>query len=156
MRKRILPSTQDAQKAEADWLDLEPLVEVEITSEDPDHPIESALLPGAGAGWRAAGPGPQTIRLVFDPPQSLHRILLEFQETAVERTQEYVLRWSADTGQPMQEVVRQQWNFSPGGSTTQVEEHSVDLVGVTVLEVEIIPDISGGSAPASLERLRLA
>lgn len=154
MRKKTIPS-QDAPKADGDWLDLETLVEVEITSEDPDHPIEAALLPG-GTGWRAAGPGPQTIRLVFDQPQALHRVLLEFRETAVERTQEYVLRWSADGRQPFRDVVRQQWNFSPGGSTEQVEEHSLDLAGVTVLEMEITPDIGGASAPASLERLRLA
>ncbi|SDB93722.1 hypothetical protein GA0111570_11060 [Raineyella antarctica] len=156
MRKRVLPSTEDARKADVDWLDLEPLVEVEITSEDPAHPIEAALLPGVGAGWRAAGPGPQTIRLIFDPPQPLHRILLEFRETTVERTQEYVLRWSADGGQQFREVLRQQWNFSPGGSTRQVEEHGVDLAGVAVLELEIIPDIGGGSARASLEAWRLA
>lgn len=156
MRKRILPSTPAAPKADLEWLDVEPLVEVEITSEDPAHPIESALLPGEGTGWRAGAPGRQTIRLVFDPPQSLHRILLAFREATAERTQEYVLRWSADGGKEFRDVIRQQWNFSPGGATEQVEEHSVDLAGVTVLELEIIPDIAGGSAPASLEKLRLA
>lgn len=155
MRKRIVPSTPDAPKDNVDWLDLESLVEVEITSEDPDHPIEAALLPG-GTGWRASGPGAQTIRLVFDPPQALHRILLEFRETAVERTQEYVLRWSGDRGRTFEDVVRQQWNFSPGGSTEQLEEHSLDLTGVTVLELEITPDIGRANAPASLARLCLA
>ncbi|MGB7963373.1 MAG: hypothetical protein WCF12_10510 [Propionicimonas sp.] len=156
MRKRVLTSTPAAPTSDVGWLDLEPLVEVEITSEDPDHPIESALIPGKGQGWRAAGPGAQTIRLIFDPPQSLRRILLEFSETSTERTQEYVLRWSADGGREFSDVVRQQWNFSPGGATRQVEDHSVDLAGVTVLELAITPDIGGGSAPASLEKLRLA
>lgn len=156
MRKRVLPSTQDAPTADSGWLDLEPLVEVEITSEDPAHPIESALIPGKGPGWRAAGPGVQTIRLIFDPPRSLRRILLEFSETSAERTQEYVLRWSADGGREFSDVVRQQWNFSPGGATRQVEDQTVDLAGVTVLELAITPDMGGGSAPASLEKLRLA
>lgn len=156
MRKRVLPSTQDAPTADSGWLDLEPLVEVEITSEDPAHPIESALIPGDGPGWRAAGPGVQTIRLIFDPPQSLRRILLEFSETSAERTQEYVLRWSADGGHEFRDVVRQQWNFSPGGATRQVEDQTVDLAGVTVLELAITPDVAGGSASASLDKLRLA
>lgn len=156
MRKRVLPSTPDASTSDVGWLDLEPLVEVEITSEDPAHPIESALIPGKGSGWRAAGPGTQTIRLLFDPPQSLRRILLEFSETSAERTQEYVLRWSADGGHAFSDVVRQQWNFSPGGATYQVEDHTVDLAGVTVLELTITPDMGGGSTPASLETLRLA
>ncbi len=156
MRKRVLPSTPDAPTPDVGWLDLEPLVEVEITSEDPAHPIESALIPGKGPGWRAAAPGAQTIRLIFAPPQSLRRILLEFTEASAERTQEYVLRWSADGGHEFSDVVRQQWNFSPGGATHQVEDHSVDLVAVTVLELVITPDMGGGSAPASLEKLRLA
>jgi len=155
MRKRLLSSAPEPTDA-GGWLDLESLAVVEITSEDPDRPIESALLPAAGPGWRAAGPGPQTIRLVFDAPQSLHRIRLEFSEATAERTQEYVLRWSADGGREFRDVVRQQWNFSPGGSTHQIEVHAVDLPGVTVLELEITPDLGGGSAPASLEKLSLA
>lgn len=155
MRKRIVPSTEEAPESAPEWLDLEALAEVEITSEDPAHPIESALLPADGPGWRAGGPGPQSIRLLFDPPRALHRIRLEFRETAVDRTQEYVLRWSAD-GQEFRDVVRQQWNFSPGGATSQVEDHRVELAGVAVLELDITPDIGGGSAPASLEKLRVA
>ena len=156
MRKRVRATTQDAADAAGDWLDLERLVEVEISSEDPAWPVESALLPGGGPGWRAAGGGSQTIRLVFDTPQLLRRIRLEFRETTTERTQEYVIRWSADGGHQFAEVIRQRWNFSPGGSTHQVEDHTVDLQGVTVLELDITPDISGGSAPASLHTLRLA
>jgi hypothetical protein len=156
VRKRVLTTAQDAPPAAGDWLDIEPLAEVEITSEDPAHPIEAALLLGDGGGWRAAGPGPQTIRLVFDPPQSLHRIRLEFSEGTAERTQEYVLRWSADGGKEFTDIVRQQWNFSPGGATRQVEDRRVDLPGLTVLQLEITPDIGGGNAPASLDHLRLA
>lgn len=156
MRKRVLPSPDDPSAAAVDWLDLEPLVEVEITSEDPAWPIESALLPGSGPGWRAAGPGPQTIRLRFDSPRPLRRIRLEFREAADERTQEYVMRWSADGGHEFREVLRQQWNFSPGGSTHEVEDLTVALEGVTVLELQVTPDLGGGSAPASLHELRLA
>ena len=124
MRKRIIPSTAEAGSPPSgcDWLDLEDLVQVEITSEDPAHPIESALLPGATSGWRAAGPGEQTIRLLFAQPQAVHRIWLEFVEPDVERTQEFVLRWSPDSGQTVHEIVRQQWNFSPHGATGQTED----------------------------------
>ena len=66
MRKRLItPIRQDQRHLDRDWLDLEHLAEVEITSEDALHPIESALLPGTGVGWRAAGPGKQCIRLLF-------------------------------------------------------------------------------------------
>ena len=157
MRKRIIDTVQqEAAPPESEWLNVEGLAEVEITSEDAAHPIESALLPGGTAGWRAAGPGRQTIRLRFASPQSLRRIRLRFEETAATRTQEYVMRWSADGGRSFREIVRQQWNFSPGDASSETEDHHVELPAVTVLELSIIPDISGGAAVASLARLQLA
>ena len=157
MRKRIILSVQKETPVTGEnWLDLDRLAEVEITSEDAAHPIESALLPGRSSGWRAATPGEQTIRLLFAHPQRLRRILLEFVEPVAERTQEFVLRWSQDGGKSFQEIVRQQWNFSPQGATRETEDHRVDLSGVTVLELRIIPDISRSNAYASLAELRLA
>jgi hypothetical protein len=157
MRKRIiLPVQQETGSPDLEWLNMEELAEVEITSEDPAHPIESALLPGRGSGWRAADPGEQKIRLLFAYPQRLRRIWMSFMETRTERTQEYVLRWSPDGGQSFQEIVRQQWNFSPQGATNETEDLHVELPAVTVLELSIIPDISGGNAFASLAQLRLA
>ncbi len=135
---------------------MEALAEVEITSEATDHPIESALLHGSTTGWRAAGPGEQKIRILFAGPQQLRRIWLNFVETHTARTQEYVLRWSPDGGQSFREIVRQQWNFNPQGATSETEDLHVELPAVTVLELHIIPDISGGNAVASLEALRLA
>jgi hypothetical protein len=157
MRKRITPSVQkDTLPPDEGWLDLERLAQVEITSEDSAHPIESALLPDRGSGWRATGPGEQTIRLLFDHPQQLRRIWLQFLEPVTERTQEFVLRWSPDGGRSFREIVRQQWNFSPQGATCETEDHRVNLSGVTVLELSIIPDVSRGDAYASLSQLRLA
>ena len=157
MRKRIItPVQQKTESSDLEWLNMERLAEVEITSEDAAHPIESALLPVRSSGWRAAGPGKQTIRLLFDYPQRLQRIWLNFLEPNTERTQEYVLRWSSDGGQSFREIVRQQWNFSPQGATSETEDLHVELPAVTVLELTIIPDISGGNAVASLAQLRLA
>ena len=157
MRKRIIePSHQGVAHPNDEWLDLEALAEVEITSEDPAHPIESALLPGQSSGWRAANTGPQTVRLLFAAPRPLRRILLQFEEPDTTRTQEYVLRWSADGGKSFSEIVRQQWNFSPDGATTETADYRVDLDAVTMLELNIIPDISGRPVLASLTKLRLA
>lgn len=158
MRKRIIETAppQDLPAGKS-WLDLEAVAEVEITSEAPEYPIENALLPhGDGSGWRAAHPGEQTIRLVFDTPQRIRRIGLEFGDASTERTQEFALRWSADGGRSFTEIVRQQWNFSRTGATSETEDYQVDLQDVSVLELVIVPDISGGEARASLTRLRLA
>ena len=157
MRKRIVaPVQQETAPPDEHWLNLEDIAEVEITSEDAAHPIESALLPGLAPGWRAAGPGKQAIRLVFAHPQPLRRIWLNFVEPRTERTQEYALRWSADGGQSFREIVRQQWNFSPQGATRETEDHRVELPAVDVLELSIVPDTTGGNALASLAQLRLA
>jgi hypothetical protein len=139
-----------------DWLDVERAALVEVTSEDNDHPVESAFVSGDALGWRAAVPGTQTIRLIFDQPQKLRAILLVFEENDIPRTQEFVLRWSPDGGSSFREIVRQQWNFSPGVATREVEEYQLDLSGVTVLELMINPHIGGGVARASLKSLRLS
>jgi hypothetical protein len=159
MRKRTIASAQssaDNQIPDDEWLDLEALADVEVTSEDSAHPIESALLAGRGTGWRAAAPGKQTIRLLFARPQRLKRIWLSFVEPTTERTQEYALRWSADGGQSYRDIVRQQWNFSPRGATSENEDHRVDLPAVTALELSIVPNTSGGNAVASLAQLRVS
>src|ERR1019366_3663260 len=155
MRKRpITPIPQDAPHLEQGWLDLDRMAVVEVTSEEKDYPVESALISGEVGGWRAADSGTQTMRLIFES-QRLTRIALVFEETEVERTQEFVLRWSPDGGRSFREIVRQQWNFSPPNAIREVEEYPVELSGVTVLELIIVPDISRGSAPAPLKRLRL-
>jgi hypothetical protein len=157
IRKRII--NQDAERVltgDKQWLDLENLAQAEVSSEDATHPIESALMPNIGLGWRAAQPGKQTVRLVFDKPHKIRTIHLVFQEEERERTQEFVLRWSSDSGQSYREIARQQFNFSPPGTTREFEDYAVEIHGLTTLELMIVPDISERSAHASLAQLRLA
>jgi hypothetical protein len=157
MRKRIItPVPQGAPATEGDWLDVGSAAAVEVTSEDKAHPIEGALLPGEKHGWRADGSGAQTIRILFDKPQRLRRIRLAFEETETTRTQEFVLRWSPDQGQSFREIVRQQRNFSPPETIREIEDYTVALADVTVLELVVVPDKSGGQTHASLESLRLS
>ena len=157
MRKNLIaPIPQTAPAPDEGWLDLTRAALVEVTSEEKDYPVDSALVAGEMRGWRADDSGSQTIRLTFDEPQRLTRIVLVFEETETERTQEFVLRWSRDGGRSFREIVRQQWNFSPPNAIREVEEYRVDLSGVTVLELVIVPDISRGAARASLTSLRLS
>ena len=157
MRKSLItPTPKTARPAAEDWLDLEHAAAVEVTSEEEGFPVESALLLGETRGWRAASSGAQTLRLVFDQPQTLKHISLVFEENETGRTQEFVLRWSPDGGNTLKEIVRQQWNFSPPGAIREVEEYQVDLSNVTVLELLIKPNIGGGLARASLKNLRLS
>jgi len=157
MRKRIInQEPQNVAPVDQRWLDLQSLAQVELTSEDAANPIEAALVPSTGLGWRAAQAGEQTICLLFDELQRVRRIQLLFHEDQQARTQEFVLRWSPDGGQSYREIVRQQYNFSPPAVTREFEDYAVDLAGVTTLELRIVPDVSGGDARASLAQLRIA
>jgi hypothetical protein len=154
MRKQIV---RDATEVDRDyhWLDLPHLASVEVTSEDPRFPVESVFadLP-ASRGWRAADTGVQTIRLRFDTPIRLQRIWLRFVEAEHERTHEFRLRWSKQGEPELREIIRQQWNFSPQGSTQEVEDYPVHLTGVAVLELTIQPG-QNGAALASLDSWRV-
>jgi hypothetical protein len=122
-----------------DWLNVEELTEVAITSEDPAQPNESALLPGEVSGWRAAGlesrrsgvyspirngcggSGLASWSPVLSAPKSIF----------------------CAGGQAFREIVRQQWNFSPLGAASETDDYHIELPGVPVHELNIIPDIGG-------------
>jgi hypothetical protein len=156
VQKRVFGTVRQGRVAVGPWLDLDGLARVELTSEDAAHPIEAALLGGDASGWRAAEPGEQSIRLFFHEPQRLSRIWLRFVEVEASRTQEFTLRWSSDGGRSYKDIVRQQYTFSPAGATSEVEELRIELVGVSALELTIIPDQGHGEAYASLAEWRVA
>ena len=137
-------------------MDLAIIAQVEITSEDESYPIEAALSPGNSAGWRAAQPGKQTIRILFDEPQRIRHIHLEFREiNGAERSQEFCLSSSTGASETFREIVRQQYNFS-SGSPTEIENYTVDLPNISALELVIVPDRSGGDSRATLAKFRVA
>ncbi len=141
--------------ARAGWTS-EKLRPSEVTSEDPGFPIESVFDAHGGSGWRASQKGEQQIRLIFDQAIAVHRIQLHFVEQTRVRLQEFTVRWSAaDGGQP-KEIVRQQWNFSPAGSTSEIEDYEVNLDGVSTVELVIKPDLTYNEALASLAAWRVA
>ena len=157
MRKsHITPISQSSPPRDQAWMDVDRIASVEVTSEESDYPIESALLLDGKRGWRAAKPGTQTIRLIFDEPQKLRSIVLIFEDTKNSRTQEFVLRWSPNIEGSFREIVRQQWNFSLPDSLRETEDYAVELSEVRVLELIIVPYKNGGEARASLISLRLA
>lgn len=160
MEKEIIGQGTKPGKSheDAQWLDLESMARVQLTSEDPSFPIENALSTNPERnemGWRAAAPGPQTIALVFTVPTHLRRIFVHFIERETERGQEFVLRYSS-AKETDREIVRQQWTFSPTGSAQEIEDYAVDLDGVTKLELVIDPDRGRGQSLATLNALRLA
>jgi hypothetical protein len=159
MRKEIVEhrTVEEKGQGSAEWLDLDSIAHVQLTSEDPAFPIENALGTSSERnerGWRANGPGPQSITLSFDTPQQIRRISLHFVERETERAQEFVLRYSS-ASETDREIVRQQWTFSPTGSTREIEDYAVELESVTKLELVIDPDRGRRQSHATLNALRL-
>ena len=159
MRKSIVsPSATTATPISDLWRDLERIARVEISSEDQMFPIEHALGKKGTTGWKAAETGPQLIRLHFDEPMTIKRLHLHFVDQASERSQEFAV--FAGAGAELKEVVRQQWTFSPQGSTEEIEDYPVNLSGITTLELRIDPDRShdpkASKEYASLQSLKLA
>lgn len=172
MRKQVVGAARtEAKDADGQsWLDLEAVASVELTSENPDFPIEDALTGHHGAkqagrehacrGWSAGAVGPQTITLRFDRPQNIHKVRIRFTETETERSQEFLLRCFTGAGGPgasveAREIVRQQWTFSPSGSTEETEEYPVNLASVTAIELTIDPDRGRNGVRATLAELRV-
>lgn len=151
MRKRLIDQRAGAA---GDWLEIERLAQVEISSEDPARPIDFALT-GQGDGWQAAESGAQVVRIIFDEPRELRLIELKFDEFHTARTQEFLIRWSPDGGRSYGDLVRQQFTFSPPGTTSETERFTVNLHGVTAIELTIVPDIDRRPVKASLRSLRM-
>jgi hypothetical protein len=157
MRKHIINATElNPPGPSQEWLNIEEIARVEVSSEDPQYPIESAFKRAETPGWRASQLGEQTIRLLFDEPKDIRRIWLRFSEPQAERTQQFTLRWADSQTGPYREIVRQQWNFNPRNSTMETEEYKVDLHHVLAIELTIDPDLGKNQSFAGLADWRLA
>jgi hypothetical protein len=141
---------------EHQWLNLSRVARIHATSEAQEHPVRHALETAPGTEWRASDPGPQTIQIRFHTARHLQRIRIVVVDREQPRTQEFTLSWSSQRGERHQTIVRQQFNFSPRGATTQVENYEVDLPDASVLELRVVPDVSGGSAVARISEFLVA
>jgi hypothetical protein len=150
IRKKVINKTE---RSDEGWVDLSNRAAFEVTSEEAGSPLENALSPDA-TKWIAATPGEQTIRITLDEPQNISKIFLLFEETANARSQEFVLSWQQAGQSEWQEIVRQQFNFSPPGTIIERENLNVSLQKASALELLIIPERSGGGH-ASLSQLRI-
>jgi hypothetical protein len=158
LRKQIIKPSPAPPIPMPGEIDIAAVAAVLVTSEDPDHPVDHAFDQQRGPGgshWVAGETGEQTLILAFDAPQTIRRILLEVEEPGVVRTQELQLAVSGDGGQTYRELVRQEFNFSPPGTTFESEAWAVTAEGVTHLRLWIKPDKGGKPCRATLTSLVL-
>jgi len=147
------PATPDTTTGEIDIATIATVATVQATSETPEHPIDNAFDEHRGPGgtrWIAGESGEQTVILAFDAPQTINQILLEVEEPEFARTQELHLSLSCDGGKTYEELLRQEFNFSPAGTTFERETWTVSAQGVTHLRLVIKPDKGGKPCRATL------
>ena len=158
MRKQIIKSASTSSHSPAGALDLGAIATVQVTSELAGHPVENAFDGQRGPGssrWVSETGGEQTLKLAFDAPQTIRAVSLEIEETTENRTQELQLAVSRDGEKSWRELVRQEFNFSPSGSTLEREEWTINAEGVTHLRLQIKPDKGGRPCRASVTSLVL-
>jgi len=158
LRKQILTEWPVSSGTRAAEKEIATIATVWVTSEAVDNPIDYAFDNRRGPGgsrWVAAEPGEQRLILAFDQPQGLHTITVEVEEPEVSRTQELQVGVSTDGGQTFQELRRQEYTFSPPGTTFEREEWAIAVTSVTHLQVIIIPDKGGRPCRATLTTLAL-
>ena len=135
MRKNLVSAIRNNDAASKhDWLELERVARVEVSSEAEGYPVEGALLNDERRAWRANEPGTQTIRLLFDHPQTIRLVRVVFKEEESASTQEFVLRWLPEGTSDWKDVIRQQWIFSPPQTAIECEEYKIDLPSAGGLE----------------------
>lgn len=158
LRKQIIKLDPSPLIPPRDWIDVAALATVLISSEDAGHPVDNAFDGLSGPGgtrWLADEPGEQVLILAFDVPQSIRRVALEVEETEVARSQELDLAISRDGGKIYRELVRQEYNFSPPGTTFEREDWAVAAEAVTHLRLRIKPDKGGKPGFASITSLAI-
>jgi hypothetical protein len=158
LRKRLLDRVPTLPSRFPGEKDVEALATVSVTSEAPDHPVDNAFDDRRGPGgsrWMAAEPGEQELIIAFDAPQAIREITVDVEEPEVSRTQELHLSFSQDGGQTYREIVRQEYTFSPPGTTFESERWQVNGEGTTHVRLVIKPDKGGGRARATVTTLAL-
>ena len=158
LRKHIVKAPPSQSVPEPGELDIAATATMQVTSEDPAHPVEHVFDHRRGPGgsrWVAAEPGEQTLLLAFDTPQTIDQIIVEVEEPAVSRTQELWLSVSHDGGQTYHELRRQEYTFSPPGTTFEREAWTMTTAGVTHLQLWMQPDKGGKPCRATLTALVL-
>jgi hypothetical protein len=158
LRKHILTECPIALASPREEKDIAALATVLVTSEAADHPIDNVFDTQRGPGgsrWMAATPGEQVLILAFDAAQTIRRVSLEVEELEFSRTQELELSVSADGGQTYRELRRQEYTFSPPGTTFEREDWSIAAEGITHLQLRIKPDKGGKPCQATLTSLTI-
>jgi len=158
MRKQIIKSSAATGDSLHGGLDVDSIATVLVTSELADHPVDNAFDGQHGPGssrWVSETGGEQALILAFDAPQNIRTVGLEIEETGENRTQELQLAVSGDGGKTYRELVRQEFNFSPAGTTFEREEWTINAEAVTHLRLQIKPDKGGRPCRASVTSLVL-
>jgi len=158
MRRSVIdPSTARPElRSDGEWLNLEQVAKVEVTSEDPSFPIDYALASENGPGWRAADKGKQIIRIISISRHRFAGLSLSFRKLKLSEP-----RNSLFDGR-LRKAGRPQRSFASNGLLVRMarrsrsREYQVNLNNVCALELAVKPDLTPGNVIATLARWRVA
>lgn len=134
---------------DARWLNIEAVADVVVM-------VDGRREPRRPGFWSADRPGVQTIEIRFHDRTPVRRLCVVSSEVEQTRTQEMAIWVSLRGGERHREVLRQQFTFSPGGATEEVEEYDLELEEVSTIQLRIVPSIDGRSAVARVDDVRVA
>lgn len=162
LRKLIIPAPPDpagpGTSDKAGRIYIPEVATVLVTSEAAEHPVDCLFDDHDGPGgtrWVAAVDGEQVLIIAFDTPQTIQEVGLETEELQASRNQVLTLSLSQDGGRTYREILRQEFNFSPPGTTFERERWIVPATMVSHLRVTIRPDKGGKLGRASLTSLTI-
>jgi hypothetical protein len=140
--------TAQSDASEIQWLDLDRVAEVTIVA-------AGRRAHRTPPGWCRESPGEQAIEIRFHEPIWVSHLRVICSEAEHARTQEMTVWASMHRGERHREVLRRRFTFSHS-ATEEVEQHALDLEGVSVIELRIVPSIDGRPAVARVRKLQLA
>lgn len=135
--------------AEVQWLDLGVVADVGIVA-------GGRSVTRAPGFWSAECEGEQLIEIRFHRRMPVRRVRVVSSDAEQSRTQEMTIWVSLRGGEQHREVLRQQFTFSPGGATQEVEEYGLQLEEVSRIQLRIVPNVDGRPAVARVTELRVA
>jgi len=158
VRKRLLSAGNESSIRPRGEIDIPASATIAYSSEKPGYPIDHLFDRSHGSGatrWVALKADTvERIVIEFDRAQSISRLVLEAEETEVERTQEVRIEALSEGESVYRTILMQQYTFSPAGSTFQREDLHFGYSAVARIQLTIVPN-QRGHGVASLSGLRL-
>jgi hypothetical protein len=112
-------------------------------------------MPGRGAAEKDIAAVATVLVSSEDPRHPIDHVFDGQRGPGASRWQEMTVSISQDGGQTYRELIRQEYNFSPPGTTLEHEEWAIKADAISHLQLRIKPDKGGKAGRATLTTFAL-